>query len=173
MTPEQRQKLKINLQEIADIFYQNTPPENLQSFESIELTVREQIVEIVAPEISGFFYSAGGTASGRKRTIKSCVGEITLSSKQAQKLGVNKGSRLSPHLEKCCLLLVGNESFANAERDLKMLTGIYVSHSTQHRLLERYKLLPPETTEKVEALSIDGGNVRLRTHEGEESVWKN
>ena len=55
MTPEQRQKLKINLQEIADIFYQNTPPENLQSFESIELTVREQIVEIVAPEISSFF----------------------------------------------------------------------------------------------------------------------
>ena len=55
MTPEQRQKLKINLQGIADIFYENTPPENLQSFESIELTVREQIVEIVAPEISGFF----------------------------------------------------------------------------------------------------------------------
>jgi len=80
---------------------------------------------------------------------------------------------LSPHLEKCCLLLVGNESFANAERDLKMLTGIYVPHSTQHRLLERYKLPAPETTEKVEALSIDGGNVRLRTHEGEESVWKN
>ena len=80
---------------------------------------------------------------------------------------------MSPHLEKCCLLLVGNESFANAERDLKMLTGIYVPHSTQHRLLERYKLPAPETTEKVEALSIDGGNVRLRTHEGEESVWKN
>jgi len=86
---------------------------------------------------------------------------------------VKKGSRLSPNLEKCCLLLVGNESFANAERDLKMLTGIYVPHSTQHRLLERYKLLPPETTEKVEALSIDGGNVRLRTHEGEERVWRN
>ena len=55
MTPEQRQKLKINLQEIADIFYQNTPPDNLQSFESIELTVREHLVETVAPEISSFF----------------------------------------------------------------------------------------------------------------------
>jgi len=42
-----------------------------------------------------------------------------------------------------------------------MLTGIYVPHSTQHRLLERYKLAELETTEKVEALSIDGGNVRL------------
>ena len=55
MTPEQRQKIKINLQVIADIFYQNTPPDNLQSFESIELTVREHLVETVAPEISSFF----------------------------------------------------------------------------------------------------------------------
>jgi len=55
MTPEQRQKIKINLQEIADILYQNTPPDNLQSFESIELTVREHLVETVAPEISSFF----------------------------------------------------------------------------------------------------------------------
>ena len=60
MTPEQRQKLKINLQEIADIFYQNTPPENLQSFESIELIVREYLVEIVAPEISSFFLLSRG-----------------------------------------------------------------------------------------------------------------
>ena len=55
MTPEQRQKIKINLQEIADIFYQNTPPDNLQSFESVELSVREHLIETVAPEISGFF----------------------------------------------------------------------------------------------------------------------
>jgi len=58
---------------------------------------------------------------------------------------------------------VGNESFANAERDLKMLTGIYVPHSTQHRLLERYEFSLPEATKQVEALSIDGGNIRLRT----------
>jgi len=93
--------------------------------------------------------------------------------KQAQKLGVKKGSRLSPHLEKCCLLLVANESFANAEKDLKMLTGIYVPHSTQHRLLERYEFSSPSPSEQVKALSIDGGNVRLRTHEGEESIWRN
>lgn len=80
---------------------------------------------------------------------------------------------MSPHLEKCCLLLVGNESFANAERDLKMLTGIYVPHSTQHRLLERYEFSLPEATKQVEALSIDGGNIRLRTPLGCESVWRN
>ena len=80
---------------------------------------------------------------------------------------------MSPHLEKCCLLLVGNESFVNAEKDLKMLTGIYVPHSTQHRLLERYKFSSPSNGEQVEALSIDGGNVRLRTPLGKESVWRN
>jgi len=93
--------------------------------------------------------------------------------KQAKKLGVKKGSRLSPHLEKCCLLLVANESFANAEKDLKMLTGIYVPHSTQHRLLERYEFSSPSPSEQVKALSIDGGNVRLRTPLGEESIWRN
>ena len=86
---------------------------------------------------------------------------------------MKKGSRLSPNLEKCCLLLVGNESFANAERDLKMLTGIYVPHSTQHRLLERYEFSSPSASEQVKALSIDGGNVRLRTPLGEESIWRN
>lgn len=54
-----------------------------------------------------------------------------------------------------------------------MLTGIYVPHSTQHRLLERYEFSSPFATEQVKALSIDGGNVRLRTPLGEESVWRN
>ena len=54
---------------------------------------------------------------------------------------------------------------ANAERDLKMLTGIYLPHSTQHRLLERYKLPEPETTEKVEPCSY-----RRRKRQTENSI---
>jgi hypothetical protein len=38
MTPEEQQKIKINLQEIAEILYQNTSVDNLQSFESVELS---------------------------------------------------------------------------------------------------------------------------------------
>ena len=38
MTPEERQKIKINLQEIAEILYKNNPVDNLQSFESVELS---------------------------------------------------------------------------------------------------------------------------------------
>ena len=55
MTPEEQQKIKINLQEIAKILYKNTPVDNLQSFESVELSVREHLIETVAPEISSFF----------------------------------------------------------------------------------------------------------------------
>lgn len=55
MTPEEQQKIKINLQEIAEILYKNTSVDNLQSFESVELSVREHLIETVAPEISSFF----------------------------------------------------------------------------------------------------------------------
>jgi hypothetical protein len=54
-----------------------------------------------------------------------------------------------------------------------MLTGIYVPHSTQHRLLERYEFSSSSASEQVEALSIDGGNVRLRTPLGEQRVGRN
>jgi hypothetical protein len=57
MTPEEQQKIKINLQEIAAIFYKNTPGEKLQDFESVELSVREHLIETVAPEISCFFFT--------------------------------------------------------------------------------------------------------------------
>ena len=57
MTPEEQQKIKINLQEIAEILYKNTPVDNLQSFESVELSVREHLIETVAPEISVFFFN--------------------------------------------------------------------------------------------------------------------
>jgi hypothetical protein len=60
MTPEEQQKIKINLQEIAEILYKNTPVDNLQSFESVELSVREHLIETVAPEISGFFLTRRG-----------------------------------------------------------------------------------------------------------------
>ncbi|MEG4417191.1 hypothetical protein QUA70_01105 [Microcoleus sp. LAD1_D5] len=60
MTPEEQQKLKINLQEIAEILYKNTPVDNLQSFESVELSVREHLIKTVAPEISVFFFTRRG-----------------------------------------------------------------------------------------------------------------
>ena len=55
MLSEEQQNIKIYLQAIAEALYKNTSPDNLKSFESIELTVREYLVETVAPEISSFF----------------------------------------------------------------------------------------------------------------------
>ena len=89
------------------------------------------------------------------------------------RLKLKKGNRLSPQIEKCCLLLVGNESFVNAERDLEILTGVKVAHSTQHRLVNRYQLPEPQITKRAKSLSVDGGTVRLRTSLGQQSEWKN
>lgn len=76
-------------------------------------------------------------------------------------------------MEKCCLLLVGNESFINAEKDIQILTGIKIPHSTQHRIVNSYQLPEVKITKRAIALSVDGGTVRLRTPLGQKSEWKN
>lgn len=61
----------------------------------------------------------------------------------------------------------------NAERDLEILTGIKVPHSTQHRLINSYELPKAKIVNRAESLSVDGGTVRLRTPLGKPSEWKN
>ena len=73
MTPEEQQKIKINLQEIAEILYKNTPVDNLQSFESVELSVREHLIETVAPEISIFLLGGGKRFWEKKNHKKLCA----------------------------------------------------------------------------------------------------
>jgi hypothetical protein len=105
--------------------------------------------------------------------VNSIIGKLEITEKQAQKLGLKKNSRLSPFLEKCCLRLVANKSFENAEDDIRMITGMEVSGSSQHRLVERYNFQEAEAKGTIEALSVDGGNVRLRTPLGKKSRWQN
>jgi len=109
---------------------------------------------------------------GRTRKIQTSLGIWQVSEKQSQKLGLKKRSRLSPQLEANCLLLSANVSYANAARDLEKLTGIYVDHSTQQRLVHRQEFAEVVVTETVTALSIDGGKARLRTAKGEASEWR-
>ena len=116
------------------------------------------------------------------------LGQVTISRKQGLRLKLKPGTRLSPNLEKCCLLLVSNESFANAEQDIEtdfssvwgnprrrvlVLTGVKIPHSTQHRLVNNYHLPEPKIKRKANSLSVDGGTVRLRTPLGQKSEWKN
>ena len=90
------------------------------------------------------------------------------------KLGLKHRTRLSPLLEKSCLLLSANVSYENAARDLLLLTGISVSHSTQQRLVQRTQWTETGASEgvDVDTLSVDGGKVRLRTAKGQASQWR-
>lgn len=95
-----------------------------------------------------------------------------MSQKQGQILGVDVGKRISPYLELCCLCVSANVSYANAELDVAMLTGISVSGKTQQRLVQSYDFPNPKAETPIQEASVDGGKVRLRTPLGEPSVWR-
>lgn len=79
---------------------------------------------------------------------------------------------MSPYLEKCCLLVSANVSYANAEQDIAVLTGIVVSGKTQQRLVQRFDFPPHQAKEPIQELGVDGGKVRLRTPLKEASIWR-
>jgi len=101
------------------------------------------------------------------------VGKVKVTDKQAKILGLKPYSQFSPLLEKNCLLLSGNESFQDCEKDIVALTGIKVSHSTLQRLVHRQEFEEPQALQGVSEVSIDGGKVRLRSQiKGVESYWR-
>ncbi len=54
MTPKNTTALKNHLQAIAAILYEETTPENLNTLEEIEQTVRQKVLKHVSPEIGVF-----------------------------------------------------------------------------------------------------------------------
>ena len=56
MTPSDQQQLKAHLKAAAEIIYRNTAPTELKSFESIEKSVRQKMLEEVGPELGSFFF---------------------------------------------------------------------------------------------------------------------
>jgi len=60
----------------------------------------------------------------------------------------------------------------NGEKDLEILTGIRVPHSTQHHLGLNHEIELTKIVKRGEELSVDGGTVRIRTPLGKESEWK-
>lgn len=68
MTPEESQRLEACIQEAAAILYRNTPKNELTSLESIEKTVRQQILQHISPKICRVTFFIGqvtGTQQGR------------------------------------------------------------------------------------------------------------
>lgn len=173
MLPEEQQILEESLRQIAKLYHKYTPKENLKDFEGIELSIRNIILENIGPQFASFFFEAeAGTTAGRDRKVKTVIGEVKITEKQADKLGLEANKRISPVLEKCCLRLVGNESFEHAEKDIEIMTGIKVPKSTQHRLVGKAKIEEPQAEKITETMSIDGGKVRIRTPLGQPSEWK-
>lgn len=70
------------------------------------------------------------------------------------------------------MILAANESYQHAERDIELLTGIKVGHSSQHRYVQQQSIAEPSVNRRVSALSIDGGKVRLRTEQKGASEWR-
>ncbi len=54
MTPEKQARLQVCLQEVASILYEETNSAELTNLESIEKTVRSQMLEYVSPQIALF-----------------------------------------------------------------------------------------------------------------------
>jgi hypothetical protein len=63
MTDEDHAKLKTHINETAALLRKYTEPEKLATFESIELELREQMLNVVAPQIGEFFSLKGASAS--------------------------------------------------------------------------------------------------------------
>lgn len=55
MTPSERLELEACLKRVGEILYNNSDPESLETFEGIEKTVREKVLENVSPQIAFFF----------------------------------------------------------------------------------------------------------------------
>jgi len=120
-----------------------------------------------------FFAFTTATTAGKIRKVKTCVGLVQISTLQAKKLHLERGRRISPNLEKNCLLLASNESFSNAAKDLEQLTGLKVGKSTIHRQALACEIPVTKTKKGVKSLAVDGGNIRVRTPLGKPSIWKN
>ena len=54
MEAEKRSEIQAHAKAIAKLLYEETDPEKLKSFEEIEKTVRQQLLEYVDPEIGNF-----------------------------------------------------------------------------------------------------------------------
>ena len=63
-------------------------------------------------------------------------------------------------------------SYENAAEEVEYLTGIKISKSAQQRLVHQQDFNLPQTDSIVEELSADGGNIRIRTPQGEPSAWR-
>ncbi len=99
------------------------------------------------------------------------MGSLKITKQQANRLGLAPYQRRSPLLSRCCLILSANSSYQGVENDLKILTGIAVSHSSLQRQVQQHCFDLPEVKQKLTEVSLDGGKVRIRGQKGEKCYY--
>ncbi|MCA2687997.1 MAG: ISKra4 family transposase, partial [Microcystis sp. M037S2] len=138
MLSENEKRIKELCQELGQCLYEQSQVEKFNNLAEIEETVRDLMIGVCQPRNRYFFVKTStGETAGRTRKVKSILGELPITEKQAKKLEVKPRTQMSPMLEKNCLLLSGDESYEKSAQKIKSLTGIAVSHSTQQRLVHR------------------------------------
>ncbi|MEG4977070.1 hypothetical protein [Microcoleus sp. K4-B3] len=174
MTPEQQQAIQTHVEAISAILYADCEPGSLKTLEDIDRasSKRKSVNSCNTTDRKFFIYSASGTKAGRVKKLKSTLGDLSITEKQAARLGCGTGSRLSPHLENCCLRLSANVAYESASKDIKYITGVTVPSKTQLILVHYQEFNKPVATLDITELSVDGGKARLITPLGEKSEWK-
>jgi len=74
MTPEEAQKLQEHITGIAEILYKNTPKSDWVSLETIEKSVREQMLEKVSPQVAFFYQRSDWNDQGTSQKIEKLCG---------------------------------------------------------------------------------------------------
>ena len=54
MTPKEKERLEACVQEISSILYKNTPSDQIETLEGIEIAVRQQTLAQISPKIALF-----------------------------------------------------------------------------------------------------------------------
>lgn len=104
--------------------------------------------------------------------MTSCLGKVSVSQKQGKRLGLKPRRQFGPALEKCCLRLSAQSSYQQAQENIKTVMGLKVGHSSLQRLVEKEELPTAHATGVVEAASIDGGKVRVRSEDTGKGEWR-
>ena len=105
MTPEDSQRLEACLLEAAEILYRNTPALTTDKLWEFGKSSKDKDAGASKSKNRFFFIKqVTGKELGRKRVVKSIVGKVTVTEKQAISLGLKPYSQLSPLMEKNCLL---------------------------------------------------------------------
>jgi len=102
---------------------------------------RDFLLEKVGPELTQKIIEyLTGMKKGKKRELTTIVGKISITDRQAKYFELKSHVKYhsSPKMEKNAMLICANESYQRAENDLAELTGIKISHSTLHRLVQRH-----------------------------------